>query len=199
MTLDQWADLDEDEPGELVDGRLVEEEVPTHLHELVVGWFHAMLRAWALARGGFAFGSEHKLGIAPGRGRKPDVTLYAPGAPLRRRDSLSRTPPVLVVEVLSRSPRDVRRDRVDKLDDYARFGVRIYCLVDPEVQLVELYELGPDGRYARARAAAEGKLVVPGLEGLELDLDALWAEVERLPGDEAPAGEAEDAGDGGGG
>jgi hypothetical protein len=26
MTLAQWADMDEDEPGELVDGRLIEEE-----------------------------------------------------------------------------------------------------------------------------------------------------------------------------
>ena len=36
MTLEQWADMDEDEPGELVDGALVEEEVPTILHEAVV-------------------------------------------------------------------------------------------------------------------------------------------------------------------
>ena len=28
MTLEEWADMDEDEPGELVDGHLEEEEVP---------------------------------------------------------------------------------------------------------------------------------------------------------------------------
>ena len=31
LTLEAWADLDEDEEGELVDGRLVEEEMPRDL------------------------------------------------------------------------------------------------------------------------------------------------------------------------
>lgn len=58
MTLDQWAATDEDESGELVDEHLVEEEVPTILHEAVVSWLIETLRRWARPRGGWVFGSE---------------------------------------------------------------------------------------------------------------------------------------------
>ena len=38
MTTSEWAELSEDVPGELVDGRLVEEEVPDYAHEVIVAW-----------------------------------------------------------------------------------------------------------------------------------------------------------------
>ena len=38
MTFEEWAAMDEDEPGELVDGRLEEEEVPDTMHEMIVTW-----------------------------------------------------------------------------------------------------------------------------------------------------------------
>jgi Uma2 family endonuclease len=193
MTLEAWADMAEDEPGELVNGRLEEEEVPDHLHEAVVAFLIAMLHAWASPRRAPVFGSEHKLGVAKTRGRKPDVCMYAPGTRLGR-GSLSRTPPLLIVEVLSPRPRDVRRDRGDKLADYARFGVRLYLLVDPEARLVEVYELGADGRYVRDVSSSEGRLTLPGCEGLELDLDSLWSEVDWVIGseDEALSGDGRD-------
>jgi hypothetical protein len=43
LTLAEWGALDEDEPGELVDGVLVEEEVPDYVHELVVAWLIGVL------------------------------------------------------------------------------------------------------------------------------------------------------------
>lgn len=193
MTLEQWADLDEDEPGELVDGWLVEEEVPTNLHEAVVSWLIRILGSWIVPRGGWVFGSEHKLAVAAMRGRKPDVTMYLPGVRLRRRESLSRTPPALVVEVLSPRPRDVRRDRKEKLGEYARFGVQHYWLVDPRARLLEMFELG--GGHRLLGSVSEGKVQVPGFEGLELDMDALWSEVNRLDGDDEDDGDDE-SGDG---
>ncbi len=182
MTLDEWADLDEDEPGELVDGRLEEEEMPSYLHEAVVAWLIRVLGAWIAPRGGWVFGSESKFAVAPQRGRKPDVSVYLPGAPLPgKHDSVARVPPQIMVEVLSPRPRDARRDRIGKTRDYAAFGVRQYWIVDPEVRVLEILELGADGRYAIALTASEGAHPVPGCDGLTLDLDALWAEIDRLP------------------
>jgi Uma2 family endonuclease len=188
MTIEEWADLDEDEPGELVDGRVEEEEVPSYLHEAVVAWLIRVLGAWAAARGGWVFGSESKFAVAPRRGRKADVSMYFPGALLPgKRDSVARVPPQIMIEVLSPRPRDGRRDRIDKTHDYANFGVRQYWIVDPEMRVFEILELGADGRYALALTASEGTHRVPGCEGLTLDLDALWAEIDRLPdGDESP-------------
>jgi hypothetical protein len=51
MTLDEWADLDEDEPGELVDGRLEEEEAPSFLQEALVAWLVWVLGTWAVPPG----------------------------------------------------------------------------------------------------------------------------------------------------
>jgi Uma2 family endonuclease len=80
MTLDQWAALEEDEEGELVDGVLVEEEMPSWNHELVVTWLVYALRSWLATRGGFVFGSEGKFAVRPRNGRKPDVRSTFRGA-----------------------------------------------------------------------------------------------------------------------
>jgi len=179
MTLEEWANLDEDEPGELVDGQLVEEEVARNLHEVPVTWLVRTLDTWADPRGGAVFGSEHKLAVAPLHGRKPDVSMYFAGTRLRANAGMSLTPPAVVVEVASPSPRDVHRDRIEKLREYAKFGVRYYWLLDPRTRLLEILELGADGRYAIAVSASEGTVAVPGCEGLTLDLNELWARVDR--------------------
>jgi Uma2 family endonuclease len=180
MTLEAWANLAEDEPGELVDGLVVGEEVATNLHETAVSWVFGALRVWAKLRGYRVFGSEHKLGISASRGRKPDVCMYPAGTRLRASAEVSRTPPIVVVEVVSPSPRDVHRDRVEKLKEYAQFGVAFYWLLDPRTRLVEILELGADGRYTIALSASAGMVAAPGCDGLTLDLDDLWAEVDGL-------------------
>ncbi|MGK3968966.1 Uma2 family endonuclease [Sorangium sp. So ce118] len=182
-----WADLPEDEPGELVGGVLVEEEVPDWIHETAVMWLIRMLGAWAAARGAFVAGSELKYHLRKGTGRKPDLSMILPGQkPPPRRGPMRRAPDVMI-EVVSPRPRDVHRDRIEKLREYAAFGVRWYWLLDPATRMLEIYELGPDGRYVWALGAASGRVeAVPGCEGLALDLDELWGELDRL-GEEEPA------------
>jgi Uma2 family endonuclease len=181
MTLADWAAMPEDEPGELVDGRLVEEEVPDFCHEVLVAWFVRILGNWLDGRGGFAFGSEGKFAVAPRRGRKPDVTMYLPGGKKPPARGASRVPPDVAIEVVSPTPRDGRRDRIEKAREYAAFGVRWYWIVDPALRTVEIFELGADGRYASTIGQSEGRIDnVPGCEGLSLDLDAMWAEADRL-------------------
>src|SRR5947208_16512129 len=176
MTLEEWAALDEDVEGELVDGMLEQEEMPTFLHELVVAWIAAALRNWVRRRHGFVVGSETKLAVGPRRGRKPDLSLFLPGALPALPDALIRVPPHVVVEVASPRPRDVHRDRVDKLRDYARASIRLYVIVDPQLRSLEVYELGRDGRYAVACAAGRGRVRVPGCPRPALALDKLWQE-----------------------
>jgi Uma2 family endonuclease len=181
LTLEEWADLPEDDEGELVAGILVEEEMGGLAHESVVGWMIEALRGWLAGRGGRVAASELKIAVAALGGRKPDVVAWFPGHRPLPRHGLIRRPPDLVVEVLSSRPRDHRRDRVEKAAEYAAFGVRWYWLVDPDACTVEIFERGADGRYVQALAAGGGRIEnVPGCAGLVLDLDALWAELEGL-------------------
>jgi Uma2 family endonuclease len=180
MTLDEWAAMPEDESGELVDGRLEEEEVPDHIHELVVFWLMRVLGNW-FGLDGFGFGSDAKYAVRENRGRKPDFTVYLGSDGSRiPPHGLVRVPPDIAIEVVSPTPRDGRRDRIEKMDDYAAFGVRFYWIIDPRLQSLEIFEL-IDGRYVRAAGATEGRMEsVPGCAGLTLDLDELWAYVSRL-------------------
>jgi Uma2 family endonuclease len=180
MTVQEWSSLPEDEPGELVDGWLVAEEMPDGVHETVVAWLVEVLRRWLRPRGGRAFGSELRYAVSERRGRKPDVSAWFPNRTVPGR-GVVRVPPNLAVEVVSRRPEDSRRDRIEKPPDYALFGIHWYWLLDPEARTLEILELGPDGRYVRALGASAGVVSpVPGCEGLALDLDALWAEIDEL-------------------
>jgi Uma2 family endonuclease len=83
--------------------------------------------------------------------------------------------------VVSPSRRDARRDREEKLAEYAAFGIRWYWIVDPERRSVEIHALGDRGSYELARAASTGTLAdIPGCPGLVVDLDVLWSKSEAL-------------------
>ncbi len=84
-------------------------------------------------------------------------------------------PPDLLIEVLS--PSNSRRDRVDKLDLYAQYGVAEYWIVDPIERQFDFlvnrggkYEVQPqqDNRYASS--------VCP---ELEINLTAFWRSVDE--------------------
>jgi Uma2 family endonuclease len=184
LDVEGWGRLPENVAGELVDDHLTEEEVPDPIHGLAVSWLIALLRAWLSGRGGFVFDSDVKFIVSPTRGRKPDVSVYLPGRAAPPRRGPLREPPDIMVEVISASPADERRDRVEKMDDYEAFGVKYYWLVDPALGSVEIFELDK-GRFARAVAGTEGAIAdVPGCPGLVLDLDQLWEELGRLAAEE---------------
>lgn len=180
LSLEEWLTLDEDYDGEFVDGRLVEEEVPDFTHELTISWLIGVLRAWLAGRG-FVVGSELKILTSKNRGRKPDLAVILPGSKAPPRTGPVREPPDIVVEVVTPTPRDERRDRVEKMSDYARFGVPYYWLVDPTLQAFEVFERTPSGHYQKLVGVTSGRIdPVPGCVGLVLDVDALWAELARL-------------------
>lgn len=180
MTLAQWANMDEDEPGEFVDGQLVAEEDVGYLHEVVAGWLLWCIRTWLASRGGFIATSDARFAVSPRQGRKPDLSVYLHGRKPPAH-GLVTLPPDIMVEVVSPRPSDARRDRIEKMNEYAAFAVRYYWLVDPALRSLEIFELGADGRYARSLGATHGVITdVPGCEGLTLDLNALWAEADRL-------------------
>lgn len=126
-------------------------------------------------------GSDAKFALSSGRSRKPDLTVYLPGSRRPPARGLVRIPPDIAVEIVSPTPRDGRRDRVEKMADYAAFGVAWYWLLDPQLRSLEILELDPQGRYLHVLGATSGTLEkIPGCSGRTLDLDALWAAIDAL-------------------
>lgn len=182
MSIEEWEQMDEDEPGELVDGKLEEEEVPDFPHEIVLQALIRVLMAWT--HDGLVFASEAKYALSKRRGRKPDISVFLTRDRKLPRRGAARIPPDIMIEIVSPRPRDHRRDRVQKLREYAAFGVPWYWIVDPAARTIEILRLGADGRYGHALDADDGTVEVPGCEGLTLDLDALWRQLDELVADE---------------
>lgn len=184
MTLDEWADLPDDEEGEFVDGWLVEEEVPDFLHEAIVAWLLEKLGKWSRERGGIAGASDAKFAVASNRGRKPDATVFLPGR-LPPARGLVRVAPEIAIEIVSVRPRDRRRDRLEKSAEYAAFGIPSYWIVEPEPLRLEIHRRSASGTYELARSADAGVIRdVPGCPDLVLDLDELREHVARLTRDD---------------
>lgn len=105
--------MEEDAPGELVDGELVEEEDAGALHESIAFFLARVIGNWLGGRGRVLL-SDAKLAVSERRGRKPDLSVWLTRAKLPAR-SVIRTPPDVAIEIVSPTPKDRRRDRFEKV------------------------------------------------------------------------------------
>jgi Uma2 family endonuclease len=69
---------------------------------------------------------EQRVQVKATRFRIPDVCVLAEGAP---REAVTRTPPLLCIEILSKEDR--MNEVVDRLDDYFQMGVPVCWIIDP--------------------------------------------------------------------
>jgi Uma2 family endonuclease len=176
FTWDDFVALEDDDLRELIDGELVEVEVPTADHEEIVGWLCFYLRSWAEAgHGGRVRASGYKVRISERRGVMPDVQFYRQDndASAGQQQGLEHGHPDLVIEIVS--PSSERYDRVTKLRWYAQLGVPEYWLVNPQARTFECLVL-QGGVYTIATSAAGDETCRPGsFEGLAIPLAKLWS------------------------
>lgn len=74
---DDFVALPDDDRRELIDGELVETEVPTDVHEHIVAMLVAKLWNWAEEHGGLVLASGYKVRVRADRGAMPDVQFSA--------------------------------------------------------------------------------------------------------------------------
>jgi Uma2 family endonuclease len=181
-TWDDFVRLEEDDRRELIDGELVEVEVPTELHEYIVFMLSYFLAHWARPRrAGYGVVSGFKVRISERRGVMPDLQFFRRGNPAAGpidRVALEDGRPDLAVEIVS--PSSARYDRMTKLGYYASIGVPEYWIVDPAAHTLERLVLQGE-KYLVAEVVGESSLFQPdSFDGLEVPLGELWA----VPGDE---------------
>ena len=176
-TWDDFVALEEDDPRELLDGRLVEMDVPTALHEWIVATLVHYLLTWAMARrAGIVLASGYKVKIRNDRGLMPDVQYFRRGGRSVPNQALDAGAPDLAIEVIS--PSSDRYDRIAKLASYAEIGVAEYWIVDPERRTLERFVLGASGRYGASETSTGDVSFAPAsFPDLLIDLAELW----RLP------------------
>jgi Uma2 family endonuclease len=103
--------------------------------------------------------------------QKPDIVFVrkADSGIIQRRAIVGV--PSLLVEIIS--PASVRRDRYEKRDLYARFGVVEYWLGDPANRALEILTLRNHRYELHGCAEEKGVLSSPLLAGLQFDLGEL--------------------------
>lgn len=165
--------------AELIDGEVVVNAL-SRLHQQVVMRLASALDAWTRAQPGRGEVTlDPPVQVAAARGYLPDVAWFPaercapPGQP-----PAFTGPPALVVEVLSPTTRAI--DAVRKRTDYARVGVEVLWLVDPD-EPAALILRRPAGASADAEFVlageldAEGTLASPPLPDLAITLGDLLA------------------------
>ena len=170
-TYEEYACLD-DTVFEIINGKAFMSPSPELFHQQWVGDLFAILRQYIKAHTlGKVFVARIDVVLDRDNVVQPDLVFVstAHAGLLERRGIMGA--PDLVVEVVS--PGSLRRDRYDKRDLYARFGVREFWLADVANRSLEVLSLQADGYHLSACATGEGKIRSTILPGLELDLAQL--------------------------
>lgn len=173
-TWNDFVALPDDDRRELIDGELVEVEVPKRRHERIVGRLVYYLTGWAMRHGGEVLPSGYKVRISDRRGVMPDVQLFRAGNEPddSQEDGLVDGRPDIVVEVIS--PSSLRYDRMVKLGYYLALGVPEYWLVDPVERSLERLVHSKAGYVIREALDGDAIFAPKEFRGLKIPLGELW-------------------------
>jgi Uma2 family endonuclease len=184
----------EDKHAEWVDGEVIIHMPPTEAHQALLGFLFGFLRLFAdmLGKGKLLMAPfEMKLGPR-GSARQPDIVFVSAEHLDRLTPQRLKGPADLVIEIVSTD--SVRRDRFDKLHEYARAGVREYWVLDPRPGKLraDFLQLEKTGEYALVATEDDERYasaVLPGLwlrptwlwQADQLDPFTLFCEIAGLP------------------
>src|SRR2546427_8429636 len=159
---------------EIIDGMLFAEPAPRRAHQKAVGNLFAILHAWVRAHDlGEVYVAPFDVILDPRTTVEPDLMFVVKDRLAIVAERGVEAAPDLLVEVLS--PGTARRDRVRKLNAYARHGVRHYWLGGPEGEAVQAFELVEDA-YRLAAAGGDDDELPPGvLPRPAISLPPPWA------------------------
>ena len=171
-TYDEYSNLDDNTVFEIINGKAVMSLSPELFHQEWVGDLFAAIRQHVKAHQlGKVFGAPIDVVLDRENVVQPDLVFVsaANAGLLERRGIMSA--PDLVVEIIS--PGSLRRDRYDKRELYARFGVKEFWLADVASRSLEVLTLQGGAYQLSSCATGEGKIRSTILPGFELDLAQL--------------------------
>jgi Uma2 family endonuclease len=174
MTVDEFSEIDEVTYGreELLMGWRVRESWPISKHQLAMSNLNVLIGLHLV---------ERNLGVmmAPSTGILIDEEkriMLVPDAAIILHDRMHviaekrlDAPPNLVIEALS--PSTSRRDRVNKLEWYGKYGVDEYWIVDVKKKHIDVYDLTAGPGQPPVRFGEQERLVSRVLPDFELKVE----------------------------
>ena len=172
-TYDDYRQLPEGAPYELIRGHLAMSPSPSPRHQIVqANLFFALSRFVRANQAGRVVSAPIDVQLA-------DTSVVQPDLLYMRRDRLDHIgersiegAPDLVVEILS--PATAHRDLTEKKRLYEEHGVQEYWVVDPDTRTVEIHVRTDPAFTLHQRCVEEGTGTSALLEGFELGLDELF-------------------------
>lgn len=171
-TFEEYSRLDDDQRYEIIDGNLLTAPAPGTWHQSWIGELHIVLQNHIKPRKlGKVFVAPMDVVFDAENTGQPDLVFVSTAnLGIIQHRAIFGTPDLLIEIV---SPDSVRRDRYDKKELYARFGVKEYWIGDPANKTIEILTL-KEGRYELHCCAEEkGKLASLVLVGLEFELSEI--------------------------
>jgi Uma2 family endonuclease len=177
VTYEEWLRMPEvtDAIEEVVKGEIRIMPAPNCSHTEIVENLHRLIASQVDWRRVWTVASQFDLIIRlhPLTARVPDLAVFEKGTIIRE-DGRIHSAPQLVVEVLS--PSNTRREREEKLADYAALGVPEAWIVSPEARTVEVLYL-EEGRLRQVQVlATQGILTPKHFPAVMVDIAAIWPE-----------------------
>lgn len=178
MTYDEYlAWVPEGLQAEWVEGEVIIHMPVKDAHQRILAFLVELMRLYVRV---FDLGvvrlAPQEVKLWPGGpSREPDLFFVGKAHLERLTPDRMVGPPDLIVEIVSAD--SVRRDREDKLKEYARAGVPEYWIVDsrPDRRRADFFRLGEDGQYALHATEDDERVESAVLPGLWIEPASLWA------------------------
>ena len=133
ISAEQYLHMTFEYDAEFVRGEIVERSMPDKVHSriqfLILMAIGRLIQSYPL----FPY-PELRLRLEPRVFRIPDISVFAGWEP---EQSVPSTPPLLVIEILSKDDR--HHDLMEKLEEYRVWGVQNIWVVDPLAKRFAIY------------------------------------------------------------
>ena len=188
MTYSDYLTWPEGERWELISGVAYNmSPAPSPMHQYVLGELFAQLHSLSANSRCSVYLAPFDVRLPEKNERdtdistvvQPDISIVCDASKIDRKGC--KGAPDMVIEILS--PATAKKDRREKFRLYERHQVKIYWLVSPLDEIIEVFTLNPDGRYGDADIyTADDRVPVSVFPGAEIDLSRVFS-VNREEGE----------------
>ncbi len=159
---------------EIVDGEVLVRPSPSEKHQRVLRNLSFSMHSHAKTKGlGTLYFAPFDVVFGEKTAFQPDIVFVSAARQGIIGPEYIIGAPDLVVEILS--PSGASLDRVTKFEQYARYGVGEYWIVDPGTEMVEIYRLAGQSYEPKGTYSGADSLETPVLPAWRISVRDLFA------------------------